>query len=348
MENPLKPITWLLGLTGIYAAILAGISLLNWSGADRYWFGAFNLYLPQFLWAVPGIVLAILIFHVERRLVWFPLLCIAWVVGPLMGLRWSADAAPAAGRQQTVRLMTWNIKYTSYPLAPLIEELERSRPDLVLFQDAIGAAAGPLARQFQGWQVYSHGQYVIASRYPLSDFEVHELPRYGEGHEFLRCRLHLGDQVVSLYNVHLKTPRRGLNEFRTARKQPWHLPTAIESFTHNVETRQLQSRVVAELLKRERGPVLLAGDLNATEETLVFKELRGAGLRDCFTEQGQGYGYTYGHLLFKYRLPWLKLSWMRIDHVMVNGGFRTLRCWAGSAAASDHRPVLADLVLVHP
>lgn len=342
----MKGLPWLLVFTGVYALFLAALTLLNWSGADRYWFGALNLYLPQAMWAIPGILLALFIFRTNRSWVWLPLVCVVWVLGPLMGLRWATPPAQAAGNAPQLRVMTWNIKYGSYHLAPLLDELNRCRPDLVLFQDAIDAMTGPLAEHFKNWQVYAHGQYVIASRYPLSDLEVRKLPREGERQEYLHCRLHLGGSTVSVYNVHFKTPRRGLNEFRTARKQPWYLPSAIEALSHNTETRQLQAAAVAEALKQEHDPVLLTGDLNAPDDTLVCGTLREAGLKDSFAERGRGYGFSYGHLLFKYRLPWLRISWMRIDHIMASPRLRTLRCWAGTGLASDHRPVVADLVLL--
>ena len=95
--------------------------------------------------------------------------------------------------------MTWNIKYNRHHITPLIDEIVRSNPDVVLFQDASNSMRGPLGTYFKKWQVRSSGQYVIASRYPLSEVEVHELPFSGNREEnFLRCRMHIGSTVVSL------------------------------------------------------------------------------------------------------------------------------------------------------
>jgi vancomycin resistance protein VanJ len=344
----LKGLALPIGLTAIYAAVLAAVTFLNWSGADRIWLGALNLYLPQVMWAVPGVVLSVFLYKANSQWVWLPLCCIVWVLGPLMGFCWSGQPVRAASDGASVRVMTWNVKYGSYDLAPLIAEISRNHPDVVLFQDAIDSLNGPLRDYFRNWQVYSHGQYLIASRYPFSQVEVHELPARGEGQEYLRCQLHLGASVVSLYNIHLKTPRRSLNAFRTARKQPWYLPQAIQLFGHNVHTRLTQALTVRDGLKRETGPVIIAGDLNSPDASQACAALREAGLRDAFAERGRGYGFTYGHLMFKYRIPWLRVSWMRIDHIMTSSHFRTEQCWTGTGKASDHRPVIADLVLQHP
>ena len=344
----LKGLAWLLCLTGIYGIFLAAISILNWYGADRFWLGALNLYLPQALWALPGIILAILIFQTERSWVWLPLLCVAWVLGPLMGFCWSAQSGQAESNPVTVRVMTWNIKYGSYDLAPLMAEISRSRPDVVLFQDAVQSMNAELGEYFQQWQVCSHGQFVIASRFPLSGLEVLPLPASGEGQEYLRCRMRIGQSLVTLYNVHFRTPRRSLNALRSARTNPWYLPEAIQIFDHNINTRLSQAISVQADLRREKGPVILAGDLNSPDASRVCATLRDAGLQDAYAQRGRGYGFTYGHLLFKYRLPWLRVSWMRIDHIMTSAHFRAERCWAGTGEASDHRPVIADLVLQRP
>ena len=342
----LKGLTWLLCLTGVYGIVLALLTLLDWSGADRFWLGALNIYLPQAIWALPGLPLVFFIFRADRSWVWLPLLCVVWVLGPIMGFHWSRQPAQAAPARLTLRVMTWNIKYGSYELAPLIAEISHNAPDVVLFQDAVGSLSGPLGNYFKDWQVRSHGQFVIASRHPLSEAEVHELP--GNGQEYLRCQLYLGASVVTLYDVHFKTPRRSLNAFRAARKEPWDLPRAIQVFDHNVTTRLIQAISVCAGLNRESGPVILAGDLNSPDASLACATLRDAGLHDAFAQRGRGYGFTYGHFLFKHRLPWLKISWMRIDHIMMDRHFRTERCWAGTGQASDHRPVIADLVLQSP
>ena len=348
MEGYLKGLAWLLCLTGIYGLILAAITVLNWSGADRFWIGALNLYLPQAMWAIPLIFLTFFIFKADRSWVCLPLLCLAWVLGPIMGFHWSSLPVRTASGPVAVRVMTWNVKYGSYGLAPLLEEINRCNPDVVLFQDAVGSLSGPLGVYFSEWQVRSHGQFVIASKYPLSELEVRPLPSTGEGQEYLRCQLQLGQSVVSLYNVHFRTPRWSLNAFRTARKQPWYLPKAIQLFDHNISTRLTQAILVAADVSREKGPVIIAGDLNSPDASQVCATLREAGLHDAFAQRGRGYGFTYGHFLLKHRLPWLRVSWMRIDHIMMNADFQAVRSWAGSGQASDHRPVIADLVLQRP
>lgn len=341
----MKPLPWLLILNGAYAAILLAITTLNRLGPDRYWPGALNLYLPQVMWALPGAFLILLTWKYHRSSLWLPALCMLWVLGPLMGYNWPSRQARAEASGRPLRVMTWNIKYGNHDLAPLIEEVERSRPDIVLFQDAVHAAQGPLAEYFSGWQVRSQGQYLIASRYPLSQAEVHPLPYSGRKKEsFMYCRVRVGSKDVSLYNVHFKTPRTSLNAFRKAKRGAWYIPKAIERFENNVVTRLAQAGTVAGRVDREEGAVIVAGDLNSSDRSMVCGTLREAGLQDVFTVCGRGYGYTYGHFLLRHRLPWLRVSWMRIDHIMATHDLAPQRCWVGTGKASDHRPVIADFI----
>ena len=342
----MKSVSWLLILNVLYATILAAIALVNWLGPDRFWLGALNLYLPQVMWGVPGGMLLLLTFRLDRFWIWLPLLCVLWVLGPLMGYNWPSRQEKAESSGKGIRVMTWNIKYGKHDLMPLIEEMERSRPDIVLLQDAVKAGAGPLGDYFRNWEVRSQGQYLVASRYPLSAAEVCELPYSGRQKEsFLRCKARIGRAEVALYNVHFKTPRRSLKAFLKAQGGAWYIPRAVDRLEHNVATRQVQAQTVAGYLAQEKGAVIVAGDLNAPDASLVCGALRDAGLRDAFAESGRGYGYTYGHFLLKNRLPWLRFSWMRIDHIMTSPDFLGRRCWVGTGKASDHRPVVADFLL---
>jgi len=345
----LKAAFFLHCLTGLYGLCLATITFLNWKGPDFFWLGALNLYLPQVMWTIPGILLSLFTFKLDRSRTWVPLLCVLWVLGPIMGFCWSLNEPEPAPGSLTLRVMTWNIKYTPSKNALLLDELARHKPDVVFFQDAGRSLRGPLGKYFDKWNTYTSSQYVIASRYPLSHLEIHELPLSGKGKQrFLRCRLLLGSTVVSLYNLHFITPRESLNAIKATRNRLGDLPEAGSTMDSNVKIRTAQADAIGEYLRGESGPVILAGDLNAPDPSRVCGTLREAGLHDAFAEGGKGYGYTYGHFLFEDRYPWLRVSWMRIDHIMVSSGFQTRRCWTGTGRASAHRPVIADLILKNP
>ena len=208
---------------------------------------------------------------------------------------------------------------------------------------------GPLGTHFLGWNICSSGQFVIASRWPLEKAEELSISLPNQQTYFLRTVLQFGSTPITLYDVHLLTPRDGLKAMRVARRQPGRFPEAVEDLQNNVDHRLLQARALADYVRQEAGPVVLAGDLNSPDGSLACRMLRNADLHDAFVEGGRGYGYTYGHNLLRGRLSWLpSLSWMRIDHIMLSPRLRTLRCWTGNGEASDHRPVVADLLVKAP
>lgn len=337
---------WLLGGSAAYLALLAGLTLLNRLGADLCWPGALNLYLPQALWALPGLLLAVLALPGARRWSWLPLLGVAWVAGPLMGLCSPWPGSPRAQGGLPLRVMTWNVKYSAndrQAQLALRREIEQDAPAVVLFQDAGGLLDGPLAEYFRGWQVRSSGQYLVASRLPLGELQLLPIAFPGAEQSLVRTELLIGPLRVALYDVHLQSPRDGLNALRGVRRNPGFLPVALWQLRENVAARLTQARTLREYLGRERGPCIVAGDLNSPESSRVCALLEGSGLRDAFSQAGRGYGYSYGHLLLQHRLPDWNFSWMRIDHIMTSRQLAARSCWAGTSRASAHRPVIADL-----
>ena len=343
-----KAPVWLLILIFTYAASLVALTILNRVGADLWWFGAFNLYLPQAVWAVPGILITAFALKVARQWIWVPLLGVAWVVGPLMGLCWPLSAPRESQGSVPLRVMTWNIKYGTHDKLAhleLMHDIDMNNPAVVLLQDAGGLLDGPFGKFFSRWNVRTDGQYVIASRLPLGEIQVRRMSFSGGDHTCVRTQLKLGGTDVALYNVHFESPRSGLNALRVVKQKPWYLPKAVQTLANNVEARFSQVQELREYIRQEKGPVIVAGDLNSPDVSLVCATLRAVGLHDAFAEGGRGYGYTYGHFLLQHRAPAFNFSWMRIDHIMVSSQFQSQRCWTGTYMASDHRPVIADLAL---
>ena len=329
----------------LYGLILAAITFVNLSGAEHWWLGALNLYLPQALWAIPAVILLVAALRTDRAWTWLPALYLVWVLGPIMGLRYALRTDPPAAAGAPVRILSCNIKYGLRDSAELLTDIDCYQPQLVLLQDADHFMAGPLGPFFKHWNVRDYGQFVIASRLPLAPAQVLWVATPTGRHPFLRCQMRLGPTTLTLFNVHFQSPRDSLNAFRTDDGGRWHPLEAIRDLEGNAAVRLDQARALRELVQAEPGPVLIAGDLNSSDPSRVCATLRDAGLQDAFDAGGRGYGYTYGHFLLQHRLPWMRLSWMRIDHIMASAQLRVGRCWVGTAKASDHRPVIADLTL---
>ena len=336
----------LLTLILILGLFLAGVTVLNYSGADRWWFGALNLYLRRAIWAIPGIVLTMATAMVNRRLLWAPLLCVLWVLGPLMGFCWSWQTPPEEG-QTALKVMSCNVKYGMRHIPSLFAEIDLECPDVVLLQDATGLWDSSVGDYFRKWNVRRYGQFVIASRLPLEEAEVTwlDFPDQVERQSALRCRLRIDNSVVTLYDVHFHSPREALSLLPAAIKRAPLRELMANRLAENATTRYVQAHTLAQLIRRETGPVIVAGDLNSPDGSLPCATLRDAGLHDAFAQGGRGYGYSYGQFLIPHHTLLPRFSFIRIDHILMSSEIKTVRSWIGTPNASDHRPVYAHLVI---
>lgn len=329
------PVTILAASWGLYIAALAAVTMANAAGPEKWWWSTVNLYLPQWAWGVPVLPLTGMLARRWPRHAWLGLLPLFWVAGPIMGLCWS-PAAPDA-ETKSFRVMSYNVEWGRQDAAAIARTIGLARSDLVLLQDGSGQLAGGLRAAYPDWHLAEAGQYIVLSRFPLQAVEVVPLSFSGDtsylSPTYLRCRVRFAERTLTVFNTHLLTPRHSL----VALRRTGGLAKGL--LEGNAAQRLEQAARLARDLRREKGPVLLAGDLNAPTQSLVCRQLFRAGLRDSFADGGRGYGYTFGHSLR------LRHSFLRIDHILVSRHWRVLRCWTGAADGSDHRPVITDLLL---
>lgn len=258
----------------------------------------------------------------------------------IMGLVWG-HADVGAGR---VRMMTYNIKaYLASQRAggfeAIAREVARHDPDILVMQDAgeltLNRRSAPAlaADLFAGRNVYTHGQYIVATRFPLRDCRPDDLSYGAHRADYVRCIVTVEGVDIDLFTAHLLSPRNGLNATRHERVD------GIDDWQQNFADRLVQAHKLATDVGARTRPLILAGDLNASEASPVVRTLLDRGLRDAFSSAGRGYGYTHGHALR------VGISFLRIDHVLVSPEIGVADAAPGGWQASEHRPVIADLLL---
>lgn len=223
-------------------------------------------------------------------------------------------------------------------LARVAALVRDTRADLVMLQevDSVTRRSGGvdqltvLAREtglhaaFGSTLAYQGGQYGIAllSRYPLRSHRVFPLPndppqpRAGGSRE-PRGALHA---VVGLPDGDLHV-----------------MNTHIDASADDTWRRQEAARLVAlsDSLRAAGARVLMGGDLNSTPESAVQAMVRGASLRDAWTECGTGADGTFpaaGPV-------------KRIDYLYLSGTMGCTSARVLDTDASDHRPVLVSVTL---
>jgi endonuclease/exonuclease/phosphatase (EEP) superfamily protein YafD len=335
-------IQWVARIAVLATLLLAVSQATAYSveGMSTWWLELLQ-YVPYPAYLLPAIATFALSFVLTWAWRVAAALGVVLVATVVMGFVWGhADAG--SGR---LRMMTYNIKaylaeHRTGGFEQLAQEVARHDPDILVMQDAGEFAQARLrapelgASIFAGRNVFAHGQYIVVSRFPLRDCRPGDMS-YGkeEPADFLHCIVTARGLDIDLFTAHLLSPRRGLNATRRERVE------GIDDWQQNFADRLTQARALAAGVAGHRRPLIVAGDLNASETSPVIRTLLGQGLRDAFSSAGQGYGYTHGHALK------LGISFLRIDHILVSPEIGVTDAFPGGWQASEHRPVIADLLL---
>jgi endonuclease/exonuclease/phosphatase family metal-dependent hydrolase len=228
--------------------------------------------------------------------------------------------------------MTFNIQSGAHGLERVAEVIRKGDPDVVALQEvergtrrSAGADQAEALAQLTGLTHHAHfraanlhgGEYGLAvlSRFPIVEARRLSLPT-PRGHEtraVARAVLDVEGTEVSVYVTHLS-----------------HLP-------QRSALRVEQARSITRLVRADRRPALLMGDLNDAPDSAAVLSLRR--LLPCvFQRVGEGNPGTYP-------LPF-PLADLRLDYVLASESFVPRRAFVMRERASDHFPLVADLELL--
>ena len=226
--------------------------------------------------------------------------------------------ATASGSAR-LRLFSANLRIRNPDGASITAEIGAARPDVVILQE-LGPGMVDQLRRSGALDPYPYalarprsGAFGIGiwSRLPLAEASEVEV----EGATMLRVTLMVSGRRVPLWAVHTVAPI-GPNRDRWRRQLAW------------------LSRVA-----RQDRPLIVAGDLNATRWHRGLGKLLADGLDDAHERRGRGWAATWP------RDRWPLPPVMRLDHVLVSPEIGVLAVREGVGAGSDHRPIVADLVM---
>jgi endonuclease/exonuclease/phosphatase (EEP) superfamily protein YafD len=315
--------------------------MLRYTPVAHWWpFELFDIFgLLVYAPLAPLLVLALLL--ADRRAgLWLlmPLAFLTWELAPLVLPRSIATSTPPAipvnGRP--LRIMTANLLVVNPRLPAVSAVLQVERPDVIALQELSPEMAEHLARELRATYPYqllepseSAAGLGILSRYPFRvEVAGGDLPRP------CFCQRVVVDvygRETTLVNVHPSTP-----DIRAARMGRLPIPTGFDS---DRTTRGIQTALAD--LKQRPGPLLVVGDFNTSDRQPLYREL-GRELRDTYREVGWGLGYTFPSVSPR-RLPFMPI--IRIDYVLHDPSVIAWAARTGVTPGSDHRYVMADLVL---
>lgn len=248
-----------------------------------------------------------------------------WLTGGTVlasGLILGADLVPRLTRTTPnldgprIRLMASNLLFGQADVKAVVELVRRHHVDVLHLLELTAECADELARaglsdllphQVSRPAPGGEGSAVL-SRHPLTELALVGPTRLAQP----SARVDLGDTSIDVVAVHPVPPTESGRDWRTELSR---LPEPDPN-----------------------GPVrILAGDFNATPDHAAFRRLLRAGYRDAGIERGAALRPTWSA---GERVPLFPL-----DHVLVDPRATVVSYRVFDVPGSDHKAVLAELVL---
>lgn len=225
-------------------------------------------------------------------------------------------AAIAANREETFRLVSFNVWFRNPDMARTAEYIEKSQADAVVLLELTPEQAEllvPLLPSYPNYHIEpSRMGAAVFTKWPMLSAESVALSHGGA--VAARVALDWRGTPVNVLGVHLNWPLG----------------------PRNSEFRNQELASLVRFSKAAQGPLLVAGDFNLTPWSEYFSDaLEESGLHDA----ALGFG--------------LARSWpsqfapagLRIDHCLLSSHWRSTSTTIGPSLGSDHLPVVADVTL---
>jgi vancomycin resistance protein VanJ len=284
------------------------------------------LFGPRWLLLVPALPLALAAMLIRPRLLLPVLAGLALVIGPVMGWRLGWRRWFPGDQPERLRIVTFNVDGNANPRATEVAaELRKLEPDVMVFQEC-PEAVQPSGPGWRGWTFRHDRSLCLLTRFPVdSVLSAGTVETRSEGMTgmALLYMLRTSGGILRLGNVHLETPRKGLEPLRGEGE--------VGSLVRNIMLRDVGSRRVSRWLTGQRAD-LVAGDFNLTVESAIYRRY-WSDCPDAFSRVGRGFGWTRVLLRFA----------ARIDHVLACGGWKPVSARVGPDLGSDHLPLVVDL-----
>jgi len=322
---------------------------------DVWWLQLFGPLTPYLSVVVMGASIGV--FRRGRRkqriVLGLILMLILWRFGPdALPLLTPAAEAHRDGLipLDTLVVMSYNAKW-KHPArqAALTDFLRREHPRVVAVQEGTLHFVGGTNYSGELIPFLKEGHYRLPSletdsrnivRHPLlsrttggSFSEIDLFPADSSRTSWIgRATLSVTGQAIVIYNVHL----RSYLEHRPPSSAGFHaLLQVYRTLREDVLTREQEARAIRGLLDAETRPFVLVGDFNATPHNWVYQHL-SRQLQDAIRRGSRALFGTYP----------ARWPLVRPDNIFASPQWEVLSARVGPALTSDHRTVLATLVLL--
>ncbi len=288
-------------------------------------------------WGLLPSLPALIFLLVKRRwksvVIWsVPSLAFLFLFGGLFLPGFSpAHVCPPDGSAECIhlRVMTFNVLGASLGgRQSQVDMIRNSDADIIALQEVnqefVDSIEGQLLDIYPYRILFPSGVAGtgLLSKFPIRDDEVFILTRSASLNH-CKAEIDIDGREITVISAHPPPP----------------LPPGGFRVT---ASRYKETEAIVRMASETEGPLLLMGDFNITDQSMIYPILTNAGFKDSFREVGWGFGSTWpSRILSRDRA----VPVIRLDYTWHTDEFQAQAIRVGPHVMSDHRPVIADLVL---
>jgi len=299
--------------------------------AEHWWPCAAVAYLPQLQFGAPTAVLIAwaALKRDMRASAISALAAVVFLFGPMdLRVRLPRDFPP----EERLRVMTYNIRGGTWNLDRAIATIRAADPDVVCLQEArtnSQAGTNELERKvregLRGYVGHREESIMTLARSQIVEFGHERLMVGRHSRPLVRARIRHAGSAVTVCNVHFVLSEPVSSARRTG------LRTFVE---RAVEVRRDQAEALIKATRRDHRPMIVCGDFNTPPRGVVYGMLAGEWEDAAYVRSG--FGYTFASTL----------PVLRIDYIWHSPDLLATRTETPASTGSDHRPVVADLIVI--
>lgn len=318
----------------IVFAILASAFLFERFASEGVGVAVLAVLVPRGVWLlVAALVAMAALLARSTRAIAVAIPCLFLAIVPLGGLELSTGGRTDVN--SALRVVQYNVNKWDAGTGPIAQSIAKLSPDVVCLEEAgtyswlTRADQKPegLSASLQGYKLVGRDEVRIATKLPIVAEHVGPLPPGPLSRPLVETVVKTPKGELSIIAVHL-IPTLPFESWSADRGD-----VSSGSLVDIAHARHVQLQNLRAYVEKLHRPAVVCGDFNAPATSPAIHVLDGV-LEDAFRVRGDGFGWT---------AP-VPLAQLRIDYVFVRG-LDVVKVEVGSAATSDHYPLVADVVV---
>lgn len=315
----------------------------SWLGDSIWWLALLNIFAPYLF--LPLVLFLPICLFCRSRLCWVGILPAIIFIG-LYGHLFLPDrptpliAVTGTTADPSITVMTFNIWGGSQTPETAHVIMDHDSPDIVALQELTPHMAKIVEENVAEKYPYQildaeipYGGMGVLSRYPLTKVDATDLAHPDWRIQTVQVETESGNFI--LYNVHLNSTDVLV-----------YLDTGLplgSSVQNSFQLREQLVKVLVRDIKQRHMPVILAGDLNSSDQSETYRLLNSV-VTDAHRAAGWGFGHTFPAYGGSIRgMPFWPRE-IRIDMIFYSEDFAASSSRVGTTyGESDHLPVLTEL-----